>query len=198
MVFAGVPPPPMATQVQKMGGLTPASGAALWSSVGSANTTTKFAGSSICLRPGLGQKPEAEAETGPGSKPAAAYERHRIWLRIVAEAWRDYHESIHARLPFVHSSTDDAAATQIELRRSDERLGRAARNLVESLTPGSAPGVRVGWGWGWGGTAFAAAAHPRPRAPCLARPRGVVSPGPGRSATRALAQRCACGVWLLL
>jgi hypothetical protein len=56
--------------------------------------------------------PEAEAETGLDSKPAAAYERHRIRLRMPAEAWRDYHGSTHTRLFFVHSSTDDAA-TQI-------------------------------------------------------------------------------------
>jgi hypothetical protein len=33
---------------------------------------------------------------------------------MAAGAWHDYHESIHARPPFVHSSTDDAAI-QIEL-----------------------------------------------------------------------------------
>jgi hypothetical protein len=78
--------------------------------------------------------PEAEAETGLDSKSAAAYERHRIRLRMAVGAWRDYHEPIHARLPFVHSSIDDTAI-QIELRRSDERQERAARNLVESFLP---------------------------------------------------------------
>jgi hypothetical protein len=86
--------------------------------------------------------PEAEAETGPDSNPVAAYERHRIRLRMAAGAWRDYHESIHARLPFIHSSTDNAA-TQMELRRSDERQEHAARNPVESLAFG-APGVGGG------------------------------------------------------
>jgi hypothetical protein len=39
------------------------------------------------------------------------------------------HESIHARLLFAHSSTNDTAI-QVELRRSDERQERAARNLA--------------------------------------------------------------------
>jgi hypothetical protein len=56
-----------------------------------------------------------------------AFEKHRIRLRMAAGAWRDYHESIHARLPFVHSCTADAAV-QEDLRRADERQERAARN----------------------------------------------------------------------
>jgi hypothetical protein len=62
-----------------------------------------------------------------------------IRLRMAAGAWRDYHESIHARLPFVHSCTADAAV-QEDLRRADERQARAARNLVQS------PSVRQGRG----------------------------------------------------
>jgi hypothetical protein len=46
---------------------------------------------------------------------------------------------IHARLPFVHYRTADAAV-QEDLRRADERQERAARNLVQSPTFG-APGV---------------------------------------------------------
>jgi hypothetical protein len=63
-----------------------------------------------------------------------AFEKHRIRLRMAAGAWRDYHESIHARarLPFVHSCTADAAV-QEDLRRADERQERAARNLVQSF-----------------------------------------------------------------
>ena len=53
--------------------------------------------------------PEAEAETGLDSKSVVAYERHCIRLRMVAGAWYDYHESIHVRLRFFHSSTNDAA-----------------------------------------------------------------------------------------
>jgi hypothetical protein len=71
-----------------------------------------------------------------------AFEKHRIRLWMAAGAWRDYHESIHARLPFVHSCTADAAV-QEDLRRADERQERAARNLVQSFTFG-APGVGGG------------------------------------------------------
>jgi hypothetical protein len=61
-----------------------------------------------------------------------AFEKHRIRLRMAAGAWRDYHESIHAHLPFVHSCTADAAV-QEDLRRADERQERrAARSLVQS------------------------------------------------------------------
>jgi hypothetical protein len=63
-----------------------------------------------------------------------AFEKHRIRLRMAAGAWRDYHESIHARLTFVHSCTADAAV-QEDLRRADERQERVARNLVQSFTP---------------------------------------------------------------
>jgi hypothetical protein len=64
-----------------------------------------------------------------------AFEKHRIRLRMAAGAWRDYHEPIHARLPFVHSCTVDAAV-QEDLRRADERQERTARNLVQSFTFG--------------------------------------------------------------
>ncbi len=59
-----------------------------------------------------------------------------------AGAWRNYHGSIYARLPFVHSCTADAAV-QEDLWRADERQERAARNLVQSFTFG-APGVGGG------------------------------------------------------
>jgi hypothetical protein len=80
--------------------------------------------------------PGAEMETGLDSKSAVAFEKHRIrrgWRW--GHAWRDYHESILARLPFVHSCTADAAV-QEDLRRADERQERAARNLVQSFTFG--------------------------------------------------------------
>jgi hypothetical protein len=54
-------------------------------------------------------------------------------------AWRGYHESIHARLPFVHSCTADAAL-QEDMGRADERQERAARNLVQPLTFGAPRG----------------------------------------------------------
>ena len=50
--------------------------------------------------------------------------------------------SIHARLTFAHSSTDDVS-TQIELRRSDERQERTARNLVESAFAFALPLVEL-------------------------------------------------------
>ena len=57
--------------------------------------------------------PGTEAETGLDNKSAVAFEKHRIRLRMAAGgAWRDYHESIHARLPFVHSCTADAAVQE--------------------------------------------------------------------------------------
>jgi hypothetical protein len=61
--------------------------------------------------------PGAETETGLDNKSAVAFEKHRIRLRMAAGAWRDYHESIHARLlPFVHSyqrcCTADAAVQE--------------------------------------------------------------------------------------
>ncbi len=93
-------------------------------------------------------RPRAKAEPCPqtgavlDNKSAVAFEKHRIRLRMAAGAWRDYHESIHARLPFVRSCTADAAV-QEDLRRADERQERAARNLVQSFTFG-APGVGGG------------------------------------------------------
>jgi hypothetical protein len=72
---------------------------------------------------------------------------------MAAGAWRNYHESIDARLPFVHSYTADAAV-QEDLRRADERQERAARNLVQALTFG-APGVGGGHRHARGGRASA-------------------------------------------
>jgi hypothetical protein len=86
--------------------------------------------------------PGAETETGLDNKSAVAFEKHRIRLRMAAGAWRDYHGSIHARLPFVHSCTA-AAAVHEDLRRADARHERAARNLDQSFAFG-APGVGAG------------------------------------------------------
>jgi hypothetical protein len=83
--------------------------------------------------------PGAQTETGLDNKSAVAFEKHRIRLRMAAGAWRDYHGSIHERLPFAHSCTTDAAV-QEDLRRADERQERAARNLVQSFAFG-APGT---------------------------------------------------------
>jgi hypothetical protein len=72
-----------------------------------------------------------------------AFEKHRIRLRMAAGAWRDYHESIHARLPFVHSCTADAAV-QEDLRRAlrHARPGRpSAREFVLSRAA-AGPGRR--------------------------------------------------------
>ena len=53
---------------------------------------------------------------GPPDGGGAGASRHPQW----------HPHSPHANFPFVHSSTDDATI-QMELRRSDERHGRAWR-----------------------------------------------------------------------
>jgi hypothetical protein len=81
--------------------------------------------------------PWAETETGLDNTKLRWLLRSTV--RMAAGAWHDYHESIHAGLPFVLSCTADTAV-QEDLRRADERQERAARNLVQSFTFG-APGL---------------------------------------------------------
>jgi len=134
VVFPNVQPPPMATQLQNLGGVS----AIVVGAFCEHNDQVHSLVNLLAAKAG----PGAETETGLDNKSAVAFEKHRIRLRMAAGAWRDYHESIHARLPFVHSCTADAAV-QEDLRRADERQERAARNLVQSFTFG-APGVGGG------------------------------------------------------
>jgi hypothetical protein len=94
--------------------------------------------------------------------------KYRIRLRMAAKAWRDIHESIHARLPFVHSYTTDAAV-QEDLRRADEltrakSARRAAPRPAQSSTFCFCELLRAGGrGWGVGTTTREAGGSPRGR-----------------------------------
>jgi hypothetical protein len=96
---------------------------------------------------------------------------------MAAGAWRDYHESIHARLPFLHSSTDDAVI-QEELRRSAQRQRRST---------GACSVQQPGQGACWG------APRPRPRPRASARARAAthdVQRATQRNATQRSATQC--------
>jgi hypothetical protein len=85
-------------------------------------------------------------------------------------------------LPPVHSSTDDAAI-QEELRLSDERQGREARNLVESFALG-APGVQK-WGPWWEGiTISLRLRHLGSGLPAWSGQASAALPGPVRGEAR--------------
>jgi hypothetical protein len=110
------PPPPLrwlATQVQKTGGIA----AVVLGGFCEHSDRVHRLVNMFAAGAGPGNQRSGDGgRAGLDSKPAAAYERHRIRLRMAAGAWRDYHGSIHAPLPFVHASSTDYAAIQIELQ----------------------------------------------------------------------------------
>jgi hypothetical protein len=95
VVFPNVQPPPMAMQLQNLGGAS----AIVVGAFCEHNDQVHSLADLLAAKAG----PGTETETGLDNKSAVAFEKHRIRLRMAAGAWRDYHEPIHARLPFAHS-----------------------------------------------------------------------------------------------
>jgi hypothetical protein len=93
-VFAGVVPPPMQTQIQRMGGMRSAvrAGSASTDSpvVHELELVAKFANMTA---------KETAKEHGWQLKEATAHQRHRIRQRLATVTWRDFHENKIARLP---------------------------------------------------------------------------------------------------
>jgi hypothetical protein len=133
VVFPNVQPPPMATQLQNLGGVSAiVVGAFFYEHNDQVHSLVNL----LAAKAG----PGAETETGLDNKSAVAFEKHRIRLRMAAGAWRDYRESIHARLPFVHSCTADAAV-QCPAKRTCGALtnAKSARRATSSSPYRRAP-----------------------------------------------------------
>jgi hypothetical protein len=92
-VFACVVPPPMQTQIQRMGGMSSAIiGGFCEHSPVVHELVAKFADMTA---------KETAKEHGWQLKEATAHQRHRIRERLATGAWRDFHENKTARLPYV-------------------------------------------------------------------------------------------------
>jgi hypothetical protein len=123
-VFAGVVPPPMQTQIQRMGGMSSAViGGFCEHSPVVHELVAKFADTTA--------KETAKEHGWQRSKrPQHTRERHRIRQRLATGAWRDFHEKKIARLPYVDPSTE-YARTLRHLQASDARW-RAEKNRAQS------------------------------------------------------------------
>jgi hypothetical protein len=86
VVFPNVQSPPMATQLQNLGGVS----AIVVGAFCEHNDQVHSLANLLAAKAG----PGAEPETGLDNKSAVAFEKHRIRLRMAAGAWRDYHGSI--------------------------------------------------------------------------------------------------------
>jgi hypothetical protein len=131
VVFPNVQPPPMATQLQNLEGVASAIVVGAFCEHND-QVHSLVDASSLPSKAG----PGAETETGLDNKSAVVFEKHRIRLRMAAGAWRDYHESIHARLPFVHPCT---AVTDrwLMYQRSKDRCVGAQVPMCEPQAPSS-------------------------------------------------------------
>jgi hypothetical protein len=97
---AGVVPPPMQTQIQRMGGMSSAvTGRFYAHSPVVHELVAKFADMTA---------KETAKEHGWQLKEATAHQRHRIRHRLATGAWRDFHENKIVRLPYVDPSTEYA------------------------------------------------------------------------------------------
>jgi hypothetical protein len=139
-VFPNVQPPPMATQLQNLGG---ASAIVVGVFCEHKHDQVHSLVSLLAAKAG----PGAETETSFDNKSAVAFEKHRIRLRMAARG----HGAITADL-FTRACPSSTPAlptplskSQDDLRRADKRQERAARNLVQSFAFG-APGVGGGGG----------------------------------------------------
>ena len=126
-VFAGVVPPPMQTQVQRMGGMSSAV-------IGGFCEHSPVVHELVAKFADMTAKDTAK-EHGWQLKEATAYQRHRIRQRLATGAWRDFHENKIARLPYVDPSTE-YARTLRHLQASDARW-RAEKNRAQSYTLGT-------------------------------------------------------------
>jgi hypothetical protein len=111
-VFAGVVPPPMQTQIQRMGGMSSAV-------VGGFCEHSPVVHELVAKFADMTAKDTAK-EHGWQLKAASSYQRHRIRQRLATGAWRDIHEKKIARLPYVDPSIEHAR-TLLHLRASDAR-----------------------------------------------------------------------------
>jgi hypothetical protein len=102
-VFPNVQPPPMATQLQNLSGVSAIV-------VGASCEHNDQVHSLVDLLATAKAEPGAETETGLDNKSAVAFEKHRIRLRMAAGAWHGmaWHGAsttnlftFHARLPYV-------------------------------------------------------------------------------------------------
>jgi hypothetical protein len=92
-VFAGMVPPPMQTQIQRMGGMSSAViGGFYEHSPVVHELVAKYADTTA---------QERATEHGRQLNDATAYQRHRIRQRLATGACRDFHENKIARLPYV-------------------------------------------------------------------------------------------------
>jgi hypothetical protein len=149
-VFAGVVPPPMQTQIRRVGGMSSAViGGFCEHSPVVHELVAKFADMTT---------KETAKESGWQLKEATAYQRYRIRQRLATGAWRDFHEIKIARLPCVNPSTK-YARTLRHLQAPDAR--RRAEKIEHSRTPLG----RREWAARQGGTG-PLAASPRPFCPC--------------------------------
>jgi hypothetical protein len=158
-VFAGVVPPPMQTQVQRMGGMSSAViGGFCEHSFVVHELVAKFADMTA---------KDTAKEHGWQLKEATAYQRHRIRQRLSTGAWRDFHENKIARLPYVDTSSTEYARTLRHLQASDARW-RAEKPRAQSHALGT-----QGVGGSAGGQAGPLAAYPRPRSLGCGRAAGT-------------------------
>jgi hypothetical protein len=111
-VFAGVVPPPMQTQIQRMDGMSSAV-------IGGFCEHSPVVHELVAKFADMTAKETAPKEHGWQPKEATAYQRHRIRQRLATGAWRDFHENKTARLPYVgptHTSPPAGAWEQYHNR----------------------------------------------------------------------------------
>jgi hypothetical protein len=90
-VFAGVVPPPMQTQIQRMGGMSSAV-------IGGFCEHSPVVHELVAKFTDMTAK-DTVKEHGWQLKEVTAYQRHRIRQRLATGAWRDFHENKSNRAP---------------------------------------------------------------------------------------------------
>jgi hypothetical protein len=160
-VFAGVVPPPMQTQIQRMGGMSSAV-------IGGFCEHSPVVHVLVAEFADMTAK-ETAKELGWQLKEATAHQRHRIRQRLATGAWRDFHENKIARLPYVDPSTARGARTHAS---PPAGAGRAVESRENQSTAAYPPLGRREWAARQGGTG-PLVASPRPHSPGCGRAAGT-------------------------
>ena len=122
-VLAGVVPPPMQTQIQRMGGMSSAV-------IGGFCEHSPVVHELVAKSADMTAK-ETAKEHGWQLKEATAYQRHRIRQRLATGAWRDFHENKIAtalRGPQnrirTHASPPPGLGREVESREKQSSVAR--------------------------------------------------------------------------
>ena len=120
-LFRGVQPPPMATVMEKLGGVR----ALVVGGCCELNTTAH----ELIVEIGSEMGAYNAAESGEDIRQCTALEINRVRQRLAVQIWRDYQEHINARIRYADPDADARTRLAEEMEQEDEETEQALVRL---------------------------------------------------------------------